>query len=158
MKLSTFLLPTLALLVFCHCNSPQKQTETPKPSMESLMAALEEFNTAFKTGDTQTLRSMITEDYLHTNGSSKAIDGTTWVGYLEGRSQQISEGNLEVTAYGMDDIEVVFYGHTAIVTGKVTVANKKLEQREESQYRVTHIWVNELGKWKRAGFHDGKIQ
>lgn len=125
---------------------------------EKLLKSIEKFNKAFQNGNVAVLESMITENYLHTNGNSKSIGKKDWLDYLSKRENEIKSGNLEVIDYKLDETEIEFYRNTAIVTGKVVVLNKENGRIQKSEYRITNIWVNENGIWKRAGFHDGKIK
>ncbi|WP_431124582.1 nuclear transport factor 2 family protein [Flagellimonas flava] len=148
----------LALGLFLNCSPKPKSEETSEASKEKLLVALQKFNTAFQHGDIQTLDSMITDSYVHTNGTSQAIHKSNWLGYLEKRNERLTSGELEVLHYEMDDLGFVHYRDFTIVTGRVLVTNRISQDTIENQYRVTHLWVNENGNWKRAGFHDGKIK
>ena len=55
-------------------------------------------------------------------------------------------------------LEIEYYKKMAIVTGKVVVSNKDKGEIKNNEYRITNLWVNANGSWKRAGFHDGKIK
>ncbi len=101
---------------------------------------------------------MITDNYKHTNGNSKVIDKTAWVAYLKKRKHNIISGALTVTSYKMDQMKVTLHNNTAIVTGRIQVSETQSGEHREKSFRVTHVWVNEVGNWKRAGFHDTKIQ
>ncbi len=158
MKIATRIFLSFVILFFIQCSLQSKSGQTSESDKEKLYTAIEVFNKAFQSGDVQTLNSMITSDYVHTNGSSKSIDGASWINYLEKRSGSIARGKLEVTAYEMDEMEVIFYGDMALVTGRVIVNNKGGQGATKNKYRVTHVWVNESRVWKRAGFHDGKIK
>lgn len=129
-----------------------------KTSKENLSKAIDKFNEAFKNGNNEVLQSMVTENYMHTNGNSKSIGKTDWFNYLSKRENEIRSGNLEVIEYKLNETKMEFYGSVAIVTGKISVSNKKNNEIQKNEYRITNIWVNESGKWKRAGFHDGKIK
>ena len=123
-----------------------------------LRQTIDKFNQAFQEGSVEVLESLITQDYLHTNGSSKSIRKETWLNYLRKREKEIEEGVLKVISYGMDEVEIELYGKAAIVSGRVRVENKRNEEIREQQYRVTHLWIKKSDGWKRAAFHDGKIQ
>jgi len=125
---------------------------------EELLQTVDSFNEAFRAGNLVALESMITENYLHTNGNSKTIGKRDWLNYLSKRENEIKSGNLEVIEYKMDDVEIEFYNNVAIVTGKIVVSNKEKGEILNNAYRITNVWVNESGNWKRAGFHDGKIE
>lgn len=116
------------------------------------------FNQAFKKGDADQLAAMITDTYLHTNGTSAPIDKETWVAYLRKRQKEITSGTLVVHSYEMTEQHYEWYNDMAIVSGKVNVSRTKNGKHSEHEFRVTHIWVYQNNSWKRAGFHDGKIK
>ncbi|PKV52843.1 uncharacterized protein DUF4440 [Aquimarina sp. MAR_2010_214] len=136
-------------------NANNKESEIAK---EKLLKTIDKFNKAFQTGNIAVLESMITENYLHTNGNSKSIGKKEWFSYLSKRENEIKSGDLEVIEYKMDEMEIELYKNMAIVTGKVIVSNKKNGEIRKNEYRITNVWVNDTGNWKRAGFHDGKIK
>ena len=139
----------LTIIIFGLCTACQTQKDEA-----SLVKAIEIFNQAFKEGDVNKLSQMITENYQHTNGNSKAIDKEAWLNYLKQRQADIQSGKIIVDSYEMQDTKITQYGNMAVVTAKIITSNNS----KESAYRVTNIWVVEGGEWKRAGFHDGKIQ
>ncbi|NAY91112.1 DUF4440 domain-containing protein [Muricauda sp. JGD-17] len=142
-----------------HCGEKADSLDTTTENHElALYEAIEAFNNAFQHGDVVAIESMITENYLHTNGNSKSIQKDSWLNYLLKRQAEINSGNLQVTGYNMKEMEVEFYGNTAVVTGKISVVSKKRDSIHKNAYRVTHLWINESGQWKRAAFHDGRIQ
>ncbi len=116
------------------------------------------FNEAFQQGNVVALDSLTTEQYWHTNGNSKAIGKKDWFSYLDKRAKEITSGNLEVIDYEMTEREIKVYGDMAIVTGKIEVTQKASGEIQKNAYRVTNIWIHLDGSWKRAGFHDGKIE
>ncbi|WP_340066005.1 nuclear transport factor 2 family protein [Ascidiimonas aurantiaca] len=140
----------------CADNAPDDKV--PDPAKKMLLTAVEKFNTAFQEGNTAILESMITENYIHTNGASSPVGKKEWVQYLRKRENEITSGTLKVIAYTMNEMEITFHSHIAIVTGKIHVHGEKEGITHKDEYRVTHVWVYEKGTWKRAGFHDGKIK
>ena len=149
----------LSIIVFnlYHCTDKEPQDKKLKPDKETLLAAIGTFNTAFREGDLTVLASMITENYSHTNGNSRAIGKEDWIAYLRKRKRDIEAGALAVMEYNMEETDIVFYGNTAIVTAKIVVATQRQDVFQKNAYRVTNIWINKSGHWKRAGFHDTKI-
>ncbi|WP_181899418.1 nuclear transport factor 2 family protein [Flagellimonas nanhaiensis] len=145
-------------LIVLSCGDKTGNVASNESKKEALLNTIKKFNTAFKEGDIDVLESMITENYLHTNGNSKVIQKKDWFNYLTQRSQDIASGKIQVTDYTMDETAIEFHGSTAIVTGRISVSTLTDGQTQTSQYRITNIWVLEDGNWKRAGFHDGKIQ
>ncbi|MDT7832588.1 nuclear transport factor 2 family protein [Flavobacteriaceae bacterium S356] len=155
MKYLKLLLPTL-LLAFTSCSISNATSESP--TKESLLEAVNKFNRAFSEGDVATLVTMITDDYKHTNGSSKAISAQSWLSYLNKRNNDLASKDLIVHSYDMDQIEIVLDNTWAIVTGRVKTVSTFKGIRKESEFRITHLWTYENERWKRAGFHDGKIK
>lgn len=153
MRFLKILLTIIIAFNFSHCED--RKSDIAK---EKLSEAINKFNMAFQEGNTNILKSMVTENYLHTNGNSKSIGKKDWFNYLSKREIEIKSGNLEVIQYKLDEMELNFSENIAIVTGKISVISKKMEEIQKNEYRITNVWVNEGGNWKRAGFHDSKIK
>ncbi|MEO0508197.1 MAG: nuclear transport factor 2 family protein [Bacteroidota bacterium] len=147
-----FIILVFIALGFFSCQNDEE------PNKKALLLAIEKFNTAFAQGDLSTLDSMTTANYLHTNSSSKVIGKTDWFNYLNKRSASLESGEINVLRYELDQTKIEYHGPSAIVTGRVTVVVQDNLGTNENQYRITNLWVYEDGIWKRAGFHDGKIQ
>ncbi|WP_322289123.1 nuclear transport factor 2 family protein [Aquimarina sp. 2201CG5-10] len=146
-------------LTLCSCTTEQpKKVEDPTVIKSNLLKTIDEFNKAFKDSDVAKLESMITDNYRHTNGIKKAFSKKTWLKYLQRRQKKIEAGELEIHFYEMNQTKIELYDDVAIVTAKISVESTNKEELQENEYRVTNIWVNEDGNWKRAGFHDGKIK
>jgi len=146
---------TILFLLLIGLNSCQTFTA---PDPEELISSIEKFNKAFAQGDLAVLDSLTTENYLHTNSSSKVIGKTAWFDYLKRRNKRLKSGDLVVLDYTLDQTKIEYHGSSAIVTGKVTVVTKDSIESKENHYRITNLWVYEEGHWKRSGFHDAKIE
>ena len=156
-RIKILLLSTL-LFSLSNCSGPNTTIQESENAKEDLLTALSRFNTAFEEADVEVLQSMITDNYIHTNSSSKAIRKEDWLNYLKKRSESISSEELVITNYEMGEVEIEIHGTTAIVTGKISVSSTTGEGSRDNEYRITNVWVNENGEWKRAGFHDTKIK
>lgn len=154
MKILNKIIVITIITLFFGCKSKCNKGSLKK---DELATTIDQFNLAFQKGDVETLETMITDNYIHTNGTSKAIDKKQWLNYLKKREQDIISGKLEVVDYNMSEISMEFHCNTAIVTAKVKVATKTDEELKETAFRVTNLWVNNSGTWQRAAFHDGKI-
>ena len=144
--------------LFWNCTRPDKQDILSAEEKASLKTAIMKFNKAFEEGDVNTLSSMITADYQHTNGTSQAIDKASWLAYLEKRQAAIQSGKLVVKKYEMESPNIIYYGTTAVLTTKVLTVVEEQGETKTNEYRVTNFWVYQSNEWKRAGFHDGKIR
>ncbi|WP_420602191.1 nuclear transport factor 2 family protein [Flagellimonas sp.] len=158
-RLSQIALPIVIILVaFGLFGCEAKPHNLSKKQEKELVSSIEQFNTAFANSDVTVISSMITENYMHTNGTSEAIDKETWLKYIRKRNQEIESGVLVINNYKMGQLKIEFHASAAIATGKVNSSYTKEGVTRENEFRVTHLWVYEKGAWKRAGFHDGKIK
>lgn len=148
----------LLALVASFCADTGLADKTSGNAPQELLETIAAFNEAFQQGNVVALDSLTTEQYWHTNGNSKAIGKKDWFAYLDKREKEITSGNLEVINYQMTEREIRVYGDMAIVTGKIEVTQKARGEIQKNAYRVTNIWIHLDGSWKRAGFHDGKIE
>ncbi|MEQ6168522.1 nuclear transport factor 2 family protein [Ekhidna sp. MALMAid0563] len=133
-------------------------TKENVPSEKNLVAAIVEFNQAYKSGNVDRLTGMITNNYVHTNASWKSFGKETWLGYMEDRSKKINNGTLVVESYEMDELSIEMHNDTAIVTAKISTAGSEDGEPFNKNFRVTNIWVFDGSRWLRAGFHDTHIQ
>jgi len=143
---------------FQSCKTENNQKLNLSAEKEKLIERVEDFNTAFKDGEIEELEAMITNNYLHTNSSSKSIRKNEWFSYLKKRKKELTSGNLTVNNYEMSETEVEIYNDMAIVTAKISFSTIKSDEQKENEFRITTIWVNDEGIWKRAGFHDTRIK
>ncbi|WP_242155945.1 nuclear transport factor 2 family protein [Aestuariivivens sediminis] len=148
----------LSLFFVLNCNNEVTQKFNSQEEKETLIKRIEEFNAAFIDGNVDKLESMITDNYLHTNSSSKVIRKDDWLAYLVKRKNEIESGKLIVKNYKMDETEIEIYDDMAIVTGKISFSTSKLDEQKEHEIRITNIWIKDEGIWKRAGFHDTRIK
>ncbi|WP_343487466.1 nuclear transport factor 2 family protein [Allomuricauda sp. d1] len=148
----------LLFILLSGCQQNQSKIQDTDQKQQELLSALDTFNKAFAESDLATLDSMVTDNYLHTNSSSKVIGKADWFNYLKKRDKNIKSGTVEVLEYQLQDTKIEHHGTTAVITGKVFVSTKDSLGVKENQYRITNLWVYNSGVWKRAGFHDGKIE
>ena len=156
-KISSVIL-SLFLFFSFSCNDETPPKIDYQEEKENLIKSIEEFNSAFVDGNVEILESLITDNYLHTNSSSRVIRKDDWLEYLKKRKNELEGGELIITNYLMDETEVEFYNNMAIVTGKISYSTVNQKERKENEIRITNIWIKEAGLWKRAGFHDSRIR
>ncbi|MEL6143324.1 MAG: hypothetical protein AAFU67_17105, partial [Bacteroidota bacterium] len=58
----------------------------------------------------------------------------------------------------MEEMKISMHVNSAILTAVVLVDSSKGGESFKNKYRVTNFWIFEEGSWRRAGFHDGKIE
>ena len=148
----------IILASFQGCKTENNQKSNFTEEKEILLQRVEEFNIAFRDGEIEKLKSMITNNYLHTNSNSKSIRKKDWLAYLEKRKRELITGSLIVNHYEMNETEVEIYDDMAIVTAKISFSTIRFEEQKENEFRITNVWVKEEGVWKRGGFHDTRIK
>ncbi len=124
---------------------------------EELLPTINRFNAAFAAADTTILSALLTNDYMHTNSTSGPWGKTGWLNYVQGQRKKLEQGTLKVEEYSMSDFQSQVYGNAAIVSAVITNAGREDTTSFSKSFKVTHLWIYEDGTWKRAGFHDGKI-
>ena len=123
----------------------------------SLLETIDHFNHAFEKGNLSAIDTLVTENYINTNGHSKPIGKEDWFKYLRKRTLDLNSGDLEIISYEMTDTKIEITGNVAVVSGKIKVSSKTEQTIKNNIYSVTTIWIFENGLWKRAGFHDTKV-
>ncbi len=147
---------TLFLLVIATVISCNKKQAAP--SREDLELTLKIFNEAFEKGNVEKLDQLITENYSHTNGSWKAFGKNKWLEYMRKRRARLENGELQLSIYRMDDLNIEMNQASAFVTGKIVMVGIENNDPFKREIRVSNLWVIEDGEWKRAGFHDTQIE
>ena len=124
----------------------------------SLLRAIDLFNLYFKKADANELDALLTDRYMHTNGSSAPYTKEVWLNYIRSRKSKLDTKALVISDYGMTDITLTFYDQVALVNGVVFSKGEENGTSFDKKFRVTHLWVLKNDQWKRAGFHDGLIE
>ena len=125
---------------------------------DDVLAVVRQIGNAYRDADVATLENLVTENYVHTNSSSKPIDRKAWLGWVASRAKAMEEGRLAVLEYETSDLEVVRHGASAIVTGMNRVVRVRDGKQEESAVRFTMVFVETASGWKRAAFQDCRIE
>ncbi|WP_370088109.1 nuclear transport factor 2 family protein [Ekhidna sp.] len=150
--------PLLSFLITIVLTSCSTSTTEKSPNRDDLYRALDSFNLAFKKGDISQLASMITDNYVHTNGSWKSFSKEKWLGYMKDRSRKINNGSLLIETYEMDELSIEMHDDAAIVTARISTAGIEDNERFNKQFRVSNFWIFDEGRWLRAGFQDTPLQ
>lgn len=137
--------------------STNKPPDHPPGPRKRLEARLEEFDAAFIAADTEKLDKLVSADYIHTNGSNPPIGKEDWLNYMSTREKSLADGTLKVLEYQVTDRRITYLANTAVVNTRVYSDQVMNRRRRKASFQVTQVWRDEGGVWKRAAFHDGKI-
>ncbi|MCE7992258.1 MAG: nuclear transport factor 2 family protein [Roseivirga sp.] len=149
------LILALFLIFTFSCAGPERKKQKELGQLE---ASIDLFNTAFEQGDLSTLDSLTTDNYIHTNGSDRAFSKERWFNYLESRRKNLVSGQLKIDKYQLLEKEIQLYEKSAIVTGLIITSGFSKGAEFSNQIRVSNLWIKEKETWKRAAFHDTRIQ
>ena len=123
-----------------------------------LRAAVEAFGRAFREADVQTLGRLLSDNYVHVNGSSGDVLGRSdWLAWMEARRARIENGELSITEYRIEDLSVVIHGDTAIVVGTVISSRVTGGATSTNRVRFSNTWLYSNSTWRRVAFHDSPI-
>lgn len=124
----------------------------------ALHEAFTSFNKAFVRADTEVLKQMLTEKYIHTNHGNPPIRSASWLKYIESRRQKLEQGVLQIELYETGELDFQYHGNTGVITGIVQSKGTNNGEPFEVNIRFTQLWVFENDRWKRAAFQDSKIE
>ncbi len=127
-----------------------------KSEME-VFRSLEQFSQAYRDADVETLAGMLTDQYIHSNSGGSVIRKDAWLNWISSRKKLIDSGDLNYAEYYNEDVVIETYGDAASVHGVNISIGTENEEPFEKKIAFTHTWVKENGAWKRASFHDTKI-
>ena len=141
-------------LILCSFIVLITSTQAQKTAEEQLRDALDRFNQFFNSADVNGLSEMLTDSYIHTNSSSGPYDKSQWLNYVKSRKAKLESGALKVVSYTMEDVKIRLYENSAAVSAIVKTETREKGISSSKSFKVTHLWVKEMGVWKRAAFHD----
>lgn len=125
---------------------------------DEVSAAVSAFGRAFAEADVNYLRSRLTQAYIHVNGSSgNVLQREEWLNWIQSRQAALASGDLVISDYSIDGLEVEIYGQTAVVTGVAETRGIQKGVQFNSRIRFTNTWLKQGGTWLRAAFHDSAV-
>jgi hypothetical protein len=138
--------------------SPAGCGEPDSLQRAALHAALQAFSGAFLRADAEGLDTLLTADYLHTNGGTGTVlNKSQWLEFIRGRGAELRSGRLQVQRYQAANQEIRWYEGVAVVSSQVVSEGRRDGAPFESRLQVTQVWVRLAGRWWRAAFHDSPL-
>jgi tetratricopeptide (TPR) repeat protein len=154
MKTAAIVLSVALLLV----SAMPSLSDTAADREQSVRDAVEAFAAAFVSADSLVLDGMLTDDYVHVNGSSgDVVDRGRWLRWVASQRKGIERGGIVIAAYRVDDLKVMLHNDAAVVTGVVLSHGKRAGKPFQTRLRFTNVWVDQEGSWRRASFHDSAL-
>lgn len=147
------------IIAFMPYSASLAQMRSQAPDEHSLTEqevrdAFSQFSDAFVKADTVVLRSLLADDYVHTNANGGVLDKTRWLAFAKTRHEDLKSGKVKIDTYRNDDLRIRVYGNTAVVTGLNTTIGFRDGKEWKMNLRFTNVWVKREGRWQRVAFHD----
>ena len=121
--------------------------------------AVNAFGRAYLEADVPTLKSLLTENYVHVNGrSGNVLNREDWLLWVKSRRSEIENGELVISDYRVEDVNVALDGNTAIVVGMVYLSQTRNGNSRTAKIRFSNTWLYREGEWHRAAFHDSPLR
>jgi ketosteroid isomerase-like protein len=139
------------LIITSHLVFAQK-TATNKKIEQEVKQAMEELNDATTIGDMEKTKSLIADEYFHTDIYGRVQDKVTWLrDYAQKYADLIKSGAFKWEIHHQDSVQVHVYGNDmAVAIGRWIL---KARGRDKTSYgRFTHVWHKTKGKWQRVGY------
>ncbi|CAN5339730.1 hypothetical protein BH10ACI1_BH10ACI1_28440 [soil metagenome] len=67
-------------------------------------------------------------------------------------------GEFKLVSYEVDEMKVMIYGKTAVVTGRITTKLQGKDREIISQSRFTDVFVKRDGRWQIVAGHSSRIR
>ncbi len=144
-----FLIITSQLLF---AQSERAKNVATKKIEQEVKQAMAELNDATTTGDMEETKSLIADEYFHTDIYGRVQDKVTWLrDYAQKYADLIKSGAFKWEIHHQDSVQVHVYGNDmAVAIGRWIL---KAKGRDKTSYgRFTHVWHKTKGKWQRVGY------
>ncbi|MDQ3682604.1 MAG: nuclear transport factor 2 family protein [Bacteroidota bacterium] len=143
MKAIIYLLFVAAVLFSCKGKDKDKdkKNEYPELAKKQLNLLNQQYDSALINSDTAMLNKIYASEFSY----------TTPEGQVRNRSQQlttIGSGGLNLDYGKSDEVEIIVYDSTAIVTGRFMGKGIFKENIIDIKERYTTVWIKRNGEWK----------
>lgn len=142
MKTIIFLFLAAPVFIFsCKNKKASKEDEYRALAKKELILLNERYDSALLNADTASINRMLAEEFSY----------TTPEGQIRTREQQlinIATGGLNLEFGKSDEVEVMVYDSTAVVTGRFLGKGVFKESIIDVKERYTSVWTKKEGQWK----------
>jgi ketosteroid isomerase-like protein len=135
----------LSLLMFAPVVAEAQGTKNKRqPSVEEQLTSLvRQWDEAIVKRDTAMLDRLLASEFKFVGGRNKSE-------YLDSIKTQAADAVISAVS---TDLEVLFYGSTAVVTGVDTISGQNKGQPYTAKWLYTDVWVKRAGRWQCVRTH-----
>lgn len=112
---------------------------------QTILRLERELSTANVHGDISTLDRMVANDYVGIEAIGRIETKTGWLDSIKSEA-------LVVDAEEPSQMKVRMYGNVAIVTGHLSVRDKRGNKAGHHEITFTDIWVKRDGRWQVVNY------
>ena len=111
----------------------------PEEEIRELLAAR---TAALVAGDVDSLRQMLSDDFVYTNASGIVFDKNAYLEFY------VISGQMRWHSQELHDIRLRVHGSAAIVTCRIHDQASFRGARFDAWFRSTQVFVNQAGQWR----------
>ncbi len=148
------LLWLLALATLCLGQSNERKSGKDERAVEELMQLERDIGKANIERDYAFFERVEAEEFIFTDSGGGL---TTKKEDLEGLKSAPNPDN-KLLSYDVDEMKVMLYGETAVVTGRVTTKGTSKGTAWTSQSRFTDVFVRRDKRWQIVAGHSSRIR
>ncbi len=112
---------------------------------DSIGSFVAEWSAAERSGDTEKLSSLLTDDFVGIGALGLTLSKPEWVG----RHRQ----GLSSEDFAVDETEVRTYGDVAVATARDSERGTAFGHSVPEALRTTHVLIREGDRWRLASLH-----
>ena len=104
------------------------------------------WTSAEQSADTAALDELTAPDFRLVGPFGFVLDKPQWL-------DRYAPGELVTSSLTWDEVQVRDFGETAIAIGRQTQQATHQGRPADGQFRVTHVFVRDAGRWQLASMH-----
>jgi ketosteroid isomerase-like protein len=133
----------------------ESKASPSKRSVESQLIELErQLSAALVREDTAVLDRLWSNDLVFTFPNGKVSNKVQRLASQKPAAQPFQSESKTTN----DEVKVLLYGNTAVVTVLSTWSGKENNQAYSSQFQATHVWIKEKGRWQLVAAHVSSVK
>jgi ketosteroid isomerase-like protein len=113
---------------------------------DSVQTFLDEWTAAERSGDTESLQLLLTEDFAGVGPLGFILPKQAWLA-------RYRQGDLTYDSFGLAEIQTRILGDAAIVTARNNVQGSYQDHPVPEASRVTLVLARNVGYWRLAAAH-----
>ena len=128
-------------LVSCGDNKADKANQYAEAAKKELILLNQQYDSSLISADTSRLSKLYAPEFSY----------TTPEGQVRNKTQQltnIASGGLKMEFGKSDEIEIMVYDSTAVLTGRFIGKGMFMQNFVDIKERYTTVWTKKDGKWK----------